>query len=53
MLDGNVVSRTDVEEAVEELGKQAEGSGMTTKQVRALSAARSEAACTPSGRHIV
>ena len=36
MLDGNVVSRADVEEAVEELGKQAEGAGLTTKQVRVI-----------------
>lgn len=36
MLDGNVLSRADIEDAVEELGKQAEGSGLTTKQVRAI-----------------
>lgn len=33
MLDGNVVSRKDVEAAIQKLGDQAEGAGLTTKQV--------------------
>jgi hypothetical protein len=33
ILDKNVVSRMDIEEVVEDLGKQAEDAGLTTKQV--------------------